>query len=94
MNNSKFITITFVMTIFLEPVYADQFQIIESSSGSPVGNVKVVVDNSQYFTDSHGRISVNLPQGAYKMQVHKGNGSSQMNVQIDNSNYLKKLYVD
>ena len=74
--------------------YADQFLVRDRGSQSPLGFIRIDVSNRSFFTDSQGRVSIDLPRGSYVLQITYQRRKRNVPVQIDGARFLKVIEVD
>jgi hypothetical protein len=62
--------------VFAPPAWADDFQLVDRSSGGWLSYAEVFMDDERLgYTDKYGRIRIDLPPGRYQARV-RVNGRS------------------
>lgn len=93
-KEKKMLRIMLIMIIpfvWVNIVYADKFQITDSSSGFDVSHSRVSIADVKFedFTDKFGRITIDIPKGKYKAIVNYRDKERVIKLDIDGSQSLK-----
>lgn len=74
--------------------HADQFQLMDQRAGAFIRYIKVTVDGRAYYTDSLGRVEINLRPGTYPAEISYKGGIRSFDIVIDGRRRLKRITID
>jgi hypothetical protein len=74
--------------------HADQFQLRDRASRTPIGFTKLGVGGQTFYTDKLGRVSIDLPHGGYTVQVTYKGRPQTPSITIDGAQVLKPIDLD
>jgi|SRR5690349_8402489 hypothetical protein len=74
--------------------YADQFQIRDRATRTPIGFLKLGAGGRTYYTDNQGRVIIDLARGAYTVDLTYKDRPRRIQIQIDGAQVLKPIDLD
>jgi hypothetical protein len=74
--------------------YADQFQIRDRATRTPIGFLKLGAGGRTYYTDNQGRVIIDLARGAYTVDLTYKDRPRRIPIQIDGAQVLKSIDLD
>jgi hypothetical protein len=74
--------------------YADQFQVRDRATRTPIGFLKLGAGGRTYYTDNQGRVIIDLARGAYTVELTYKDRPRRIPIQIDDAKVLKSIDLD
>jgi len=74
--------------------YADQFQVRDRATRTPIGFLKLGTGCRTYYTDNQGRVIIDLAHGAYTVDLTYKDRPRRIPIQIDGAQVLKSIDLD